>query len=295
MDYEKELAALESRDDATADIDTDGDAATPDDHYDSQAEKAADPGESAGAKPVDLPPEEVAKRWRDTQAALKQEREQRRLYQQQAEALAIQRQQAEAMLLQQRQQALQTQLIDPDVDPIGAAQQARQIQQAFIAQMQMQQQQQQRYTQQQQQALQQQRYVAQVHEAVEEAEAAAASRYPDYEQAAEHLANFEVGKLTAIGVDPDTARENVYQQFIDLSAQAMRAGRDPGELVYQLAKSAGFSARNARVDNLQRGQAAARSMSGGGKAPAGRPEASQIANLKGAAFDKAVARFLGDE
>lgn len=155
----------------------------------------------------------------------------------------------------QQQQPAQPEIPDVDADPVGHfkakhAQLERQMQ--TLAQ-----------------PIEAQRQEAAFVAATKAAVAQFAATKPDYDDAYAHAARGmdQLGDLLGV------PRGNVERFF---TAQALRAGKNPGEVAYGLAKSFGYAGPKAAaapaaavMDTLERGAQASRSVSGGGgRAPA---------------------------
>lgn len=105
---------------------------------------------------------------------------------------------------------------------------------------------------------------------------------PDYQEAFQHLMAMRFREYQAMGVEsPQELTERFEQYSMQLAIEAMKRGKNPGELVYELAKSQGYkkaeptaetdtgkeeaaASLEAQLDKLERGGKAARSVSNGG-------------------------------
>lgn len=96
---------------------------------------------------------------------------------------------------------------------------------------------------------------------------------PDYDQALQHLVDARTNELKAFGIeDPATVNQALQQEAIGIAQHAIQHGRNPGEVVYELAKLRGYQPGQAPADggtgvedklnNLERGQQATNPMSG---------------------------------
>ena len=251
---------------------------------DDEAKPERRPAGKERSKPV-ATLEEMDKRWRDSTRMYKQtDRELRR----EREARAAREQRLASLEGLGGQQQREEEPPDPETDPIAylawsrkfvdsvrgeRAEQARAEEAARAQQAQMQ----------------------QLQRAHAEAEHDFAADHPDYFDAAKHFKQSLVDELQDMGLSGADLQRQLSANLTGVVARAMAAGRDPAEVVYNLAKRRGFGVdRSAkRLETVQRGQAASRSMSGaGGRQGSGGVDLKSVANLEGAAFDKAAAGLL---
>jgi hypothetical protein len=119
---------------------------------------------------------------------------------------------------------------------------------------------------------------------------------PDYDQAAQHLAQGRMEDLLAMYAgDANRAQQHFNQELLTLIANAKAQNADPAAIVYDLAKKRGFNSKVAidnasnKLQTIQRGQQASRSLSGG-KAESGEITVEAInrmpSNQRAAAFEK---------
>lgn len=74
-------------------------------------------------------------------------------------------------------------------------------------------------------------------------EVAFASTVPDYQDAYTHFASFKQAEYAALGLDPATAQQQLMRDYTGLAAMARQQGRNPGEVMYTLAKAFGFKGK----------------------------------------------------
>lgn len=201
------------------------------------------------------------------------------------------------MLAQQLQQAPPDPYADPDGAKLWQQQRQQQLQALFQAEQQRQQQ--------INQAQQQERQFAQLSSTVDDYEAEFTAAHPDYHEATDHMLAVQQQLLTEAGWPVEAAKEQVSLWSQAVARQAIQAGKDPAKWAYENAQRMGYvpAAKRAgsgvsgsdKIANIQAGQKAAQTLSGGGTAPrSGGPSLKEIAGLEGAAFDKAFDKFLRD-
>lgn len=179
-------------------------------------------------------------------------------------------------------------------DPIGNLEALR----AVAEKMSRDQQEQQRQT---QAETQQQRQFQQINTRMQEYEADFSAIQPDYNQAAEFFRKSRTADYEEQGYSGDELNRALTQEFVGLVARTMQSGKDPAEVVYNLAKNRGYSAKvrtevvDKQPDKLQtiaRGQQASRSLSQmGGKQGGATLTLESVSKLDGADFDKAYAKL----
>lgn len=103
--------------------------------------------------------------------------------------------------------------------------------------------------------------------AVNEREQSFAKEHPDYWQAAEHVVKTQREQLELLGVPGDQINTILAQQLSGFAATALRSGKNPAEVTYELAKRQGFRAGQKQQDiaTLAKGVEAAKSVPSGGK------------------------------
>ncbi len=143
-------------------------------------------------------------------------------------------------------------------------------------------------TKQRQQQAQEQQFIARV----QADEAEFTKEQPDYPDAATWLRDKRIRMFEMAGMSPQEAANAVYGESLYYSQNAIRAGKNPGEMFYGLAKEMGYSGpkpktndADAKIDKLQKGQEKSSRMSSGGES-AENITLSQLAELDGAEFDK---------
>lgn len=178
--------------------------------------------------------------------------------------------------------------------------------------MQREQQEAQRY---QQTAVQQQQieYVSQLKTNVEDFEAEFRESHPDYDEAAEWLVDMEQRKLELAGTPKAQAEQYALNWAINMAQMGINQGKNPAQMAYEAAKMMNWqpkaavvdpaaalaaeqakqlAAQQAKMATQKAGQDAAKTIGGGGVQKSGMLSLSQIGELKGAAFDSAMEKYL---
>lgn len=261
-------------------------------------EAAAAEKKTADETPARAPlsPEELAQRHDQVRTALREERAQRRA--ERAEFLAKQEK------LEQAFQRVQESLRAP---PRQQAETPPQLTyEDAVAEMWHRQQQQdqwerQQHAQSQQQAAQQQenaRAIAQLQSTMGEYEADFRDEAPDYDDAIKHLTATWDSQFEMMGYAPDQRQALINNLSVNAVHTALTAGRDPAKAIYEAAKRAGYAAKPAaatgaeKLSQIQAGQAASKTLSGGGSGVQGEGlSLKHLASLEGAAFDAAMEKL----
>ncbi len=303
-EIENQLAELEENAELTLEkgegglVDADGDG--------SGAADAVERGPARRAKPQRqmLDAEEMARRWQDQRGALAEERAKRRATERQMQsvqqAMEQQREQFRQFLMQQ--QARQAEPIDPEVDVITHAKmlehRLRQMEGMNAQAMQ-----------QRQAMAQQQAVVQQLTTTVEDYEAEFRQDYPDYDHATDYLLALEQRQLIRAGMPEQQAAKAVENWAMNMANVILSSGRNPAHVAYETAVERGYVPQHimqqlqyeqsqlrqntsGRVAQIRAGQQAAQTLSGGGMVSGDSNSLKSIANLKGAAFDKAFEKFM---
>lgn len=145
-----------------------------------------------------------------------------------------------------------------------------------------------------------QREALSIQRTMEEHEADFAADHPDYADAAKHYRAERQAELEALGYTGQALNAKLAQDLFGLVQNAIAAGRDPAEAVYNLAKRRGFKA-DASVSEAEDKLAKIAGAAQAGTRPAGRPASegrltwSYVSSLKGAARDAAWAKLREQE
>ena len=133
-----------------------------------------------------------------------------------------------------------------------------------------------------------------------------AQEVEDYPQAFNYLMDSRMRELTALGVPQNEIGNIIDQEAIQISRHAMSQNKNPGEIVYNLAKAKGYALKEAKtenltkeiaavdkkIENLEKGQQAAKTLSGGSsKTSADGLSLADISSMSDAEFDKAWAEM----
>lgn len=128
--------------------------------------------------------------------------------------------------------------IDPDVDPLGALKQMRETIANYQRAEDLK-------AQNEEAAGRQERALAAVEAKLEEYEADFKIDHPDYGLAARHFAEMRARELIQFGVGAAELPTMLRQEFAAVVARAVKSGRDPAAVVYNLAKGRGYKAKGA--------------------------------------------------
>lgn len=132
---------------------------------------------------------------------------------------------------------------------------------------------------------------------------AATAADPAFRDAYNHLVQSRVAELTANGMNVHQANQAIMNEEMDLARNALMNGRRPTDVILAYSKARGFTpkpkeepkpAPAQQVQQQAAKEAAATSLSGGGKPPKADLSHSDMANLKGAAFDSAWEKMAAD-
>jgi hypothetical protein len=131
-----------------------------------------------------------------------------------------------------------------------------------------------------------------------EAEADFADDHPDYKEAQEHFKAARRAEFEDMGYAGRELEAELAKDLIGLVRRAINGGRDPAEVVYNLAKKRGFQSGKAQADAKLKEIAAA--AQAGRSAPGGRTGETRLTpdavnKLKGAAYDSAWAKLREQE
>lgn len=278
-------------DDFDTEFETARTAATQDD---ADAAGSADDGDGEGEggeiqqpDPAQIEADKVTKRLRDTQRALKAERTERQKLNARLEALE-KGNRKDAPL---DPVALLAKLREDDDDPIGDIQTVKQLAKLLVGQTAQEREDDSR-TQQRSQAL------ATVSSTMREYEDDFRDLNPDYDAAAQHFMSARAEELKDTGLTGAALAEAMQNDFAGIVARSVQAGKDPAEIIYNMAKRRGFSGAvdkaAAKLQTIAKGQAQSRTLPGGGAAQ-GSLSAGKVAELSGAAFDAAFEKLRASE
>lgn len=199
----------------------------------------AEPGKD---KPP-LTPEEVEARWKQSRAALKEERSKRQT--QEAELADLKRQIAELRGGGERrpghQDAFGAPIPDPNQDPngafIAAVEYARRAQQEAL-----------QAAQQERQQQEERQYLETLQSQFSTAETEYSAAVPDYFDAVTHLRTARMAEIQAFGYPEQEAAQIFAQEAMQLAEAALQSGQHPAAVIYKVAHQRGYQARPAQPD-----------------------------------------------
>lgn len=137
---------------------------------------------------------------------------------------------------QERQESREEVAIDPEVDPIGAFKQMSAKVAAYEANERAR-------TANAETAQRQDAMFRQIEEAMGEYEADYRETRPDYDAAATHFGQSRLREMMAFGHPQQQAQAMLRQELATMVATAIRARRDPAELIYKAAADRGYKAK----------------------------------------------------
>ena len=201
-------------------------------------------------------------------AALHEERakakEMRQKLQQLEEQTRIGNERLQQLAMAMQQRAMQQQPPIPDFEQDPATNLHARLQQTEARQQELAQ-----YAAMQRQEAERQAAIQDLTRHVTRQEAEYAAQNPDYHQALEHLKTAEINALVALGHDQHTAAQIITQNVGSMAWQLRQQGESIPEKVYALAKARGYNPQQVtsqqKMQNVQRGVSAAKSLGNGGK------------------------------
>jgi hypothetical protein len=146
-----------------------------------------------------------------------------------------------------------------------------------------------------------QHHMAALNQTLLGAEASYKSTTPDYDQAKIHARTSYFEELRAIGYDDETAFNTVVKREQQIVNNAISAGKNPAEVIYNLSKTRGWTGAKPtpaapspaeKVALAAKGQAADKSL---GAAPGGAAAELSVEALAGMSDEDFSARFKGDK
>lgn len=144
-------------------------------------------------------------------------------------------------------------------------------------------------------ATQRQQAEARLTQEVTRAEAEFTQSNPDYLDAVAHFQRVSSNNLQLLGITDQAAiNEQLRNDAMRLSVQALRMGKSPAEVVYALAKNAGYvkavpnTGGAATLSNIEKGQKATPSMPGGGQKATGDVSIADIDSMDDDEIDKLI-------
>jgi hypothetical protein len=143
----------------------------------------------------------------------------------------------------------------------------------------------------------QQRAFMDTHSRVKSLEADFAKTNSDYFQAYEFARNARDQELQVLGfADPAIRNQIISENEMGIVQLALQQGANPAERIYAYAKARGFAPQQsdgqAKLNTLQRGQAAAKSLSQASGSPPPPQTLEALADLEGKDFDAAFEKML---
>jgi hypothetical protein len=121
--------------------------------------------------------------------------------------------------------------------------------------------------------------------------------HPEYPDAAKHFMDAYASELRDTGLEGNDLTAAMQNNFAGIVARSVAAGKDPAEIIYNMAVRRGFKSETAaaKLETIAKGQEQSRTLPGGGGTSSGQMSMGKIADLKGAAFDAAFDKLRASE
>lgn len=178
-----------------------------------------------------LPPEELEKRWKTSATALKEARQRQRELEEQLEKARATTQPDTDELLE-----LIGALRDDDEDPIEDIAGLKKALKLFKSRQEAEREQERTQTQ-------QQTAMQRFRTSVAEAEAEFREDAPDYDDAQAYFKESLKAELTDLGLEGDELSAEFHRQVMSVAQQALQRGKNPAQVVYEIAKRRGYKAQ----------------------------------------------------
>lgn len=140
----------------------------------------------------------------------------------------------------------------------------------------------------------QQAAMAQIGKRMDEFERDFREDHSDYDDAVAHFRKIRSDELAESGTTPGEMSATLTQDLVSIVARAIRAGKDPAEVVYKLAKNRGFGVDrpDKKLQTIERAANAGKSLSQGStRTGDGELTFEYVSSLKGKDFTEAFAKL----
>lgn len=140
--------------------------------------------------------------------------------------------------------------------------------------------------------------VAQIAQRMQEFEKDYRDDHPDYDDAVAHFRKVRTEELGDEGVSGAEMNNALVQELVSIVARAVRAGKDPADVIYKLSKKRGFGVDGStkKLQTIERAQQAGKSLSqAGGRQGDGELTYEYVSSLKGEEFRKAFQKLRAQE
>lgn len=136
--------------------------------------------------------------------------------------------------------------------------------------------------------------IMQLRDVMATSEAEFRTAQPDYDSAINHVVQARAQELALYGLSQAQIHQTIAEEATDIAREAVRQGRNPAELGYQIAMSRGYRPEQAatpsgnavaQLEAIGRGQAASKSVSAGGSVRTQQLNAEAIASMSPEEFD----------
>lgn len=136
---------------------------------------------------------------------------------------------------------------------------------------------------------------ARVSNSLTASEAEFSKEHPDYSEATSHFLAVMGKNMELLGVNPAQRNAAMRQEVLRLTATALQAGREPAELIYELAKNSGYTGKKTptvkvedKLETIENGQKASQSLGSGSRADAGKLTLDSLAKMDDDDFNSLV-------
>ena len=136
--------------------------------------------------------------------------------------------------------------------------------------------------------------MAQIGKRMDEYERDFREDHADYDEAVAHFRKVRQDELSESGVSGSELGDALRQDLVSVVARAIRAGKDPAEVFYKLAKNRGFGVDkpDKKLETIERAAQAGRSLSTSStRTGDGELTFEYVSSLKGKAFTEAFAKL----
>ncbi|RCL00004.1 MAG: hypothetical protein JSC085_000991 [Candidatus Tokpelaia sp. JSC085] len=115
--------------------------------------------------------------------------------------------------------------------------------------------------------------------------------HPDIDNAAHHVLNQRTAMLKSFGLNDKQIEDTIRQEFIGVVVQSNRQGRNPADVVYDMALATGYTSKNREsINSLRQGLSSSKSLSSTGgfsfTGATNKDMAAQVANLSESEFEQ---------
>lgn len=115
--------------------------------------------------------------------------------------------------------------------------------------------------------------------------------HPDYSEATRHLIQTMSKNMELMGQPADA--NTIKQEIFKVTASALRAGKEPAEVLYELSRNLGFQSKKSvsnseKIEKISKGQEASTSLGSGSKSDAGTLSLDSLSRMDDEEFDALI-------